>query len=371
MSTAANKPVLFGCDVRKTFRRDTGEVVHALDGVSVEADAGTLTALVGPDGAGKTTFLRLAAGLMTADAGTLRVLDVDVTAHPQHVQERLGYMPQKFGLYEDLTVLENLTLYADLHALSADQRRQRYPRLLEMTALGPFLNRLAGRLSGGMKQKLGLACTLVRAPDLLLLDEPTVGVDPLSRRELWDIILRLVQEQDIAVLLSTSYLDEAERCEHVVVLHQGKVLAQGPPAEIRALAAGRTFLAEPPGRSKARALQALLLDAPDIVDAVPEGGRVRFVRTEAATQEARLPQDGPLAGVAVTTVPPRFEDGFMILLRRTVRSVDRVGIVDRGPWTVDREEKDNPVFTVHGPRSTRSRFATWSGSSGVSPPSTG
>src|SRR5262249_52464259 len=152
---------------------------------------------------------------------------LDVAARAQEVQARIGYMPQKFGLYEDLSVQENLDLYADLHGVTAPERQQRYPRLLEMTALGPFRGRLAGRLSGGMKQKLGLACTLVRQPELLLLDEPTVGVDPLSRRELWEIILQLVQEGTLAVLLSTSYLDEAERCGSVVVLHQGKVLAQG------------------------------------------------------------------------------------------------------------------------------------------------
>ncbi len=148
---------------------------------------------------------------------------------------------------------------------------------MEMTALGPFVDRLAGRLSGGMKQKLGLACTLVRSPELLLLDEPTVGVDPISRRELWKIILDLVHEHGLTVLLSTSYLDEAARCHHAIVMHEGKVLAQGPPAEVTALAAGRTFLAEPPGDEKARELQARLLDDASIVDAVPEGGRVRFV----------------------------------------------------------------------------------------------
>src|SRR5438034_8480488 len=269
---------LFGRDIRKTFRRETGEVVHALDGVSLEAAHGTLTALVGPDGAGKTTLIRLAAELMSADGGELKILGVDVSADPQQVQDRIGYMPQKFGLYEDLTVQENLDLYADLHGVTDKERRQRYPRLMEMTALGPFTDRLAGRLSGGMKQKLGLACTLVRSPELLLLDEPTVGVDPLSRRELWEIILYLVQEQGITVLLSTSYLDEAERCGHVVILHQGKVLAQGAPAEVTELAAGRTFLRDPPAGQKAREVQAGLLDDPGVVDAVPEGGRVRRVR---------------------------------------------------------------------------------------------
>jgi ABC-2 type transport system ATP-binding protein len=314
-AAGGNTPALLGRDIRKMFRRDTGEVVQALDGISLEANHGTLTALVGPDGAGKTTLMRLASGLMTADAGQLTVLGVDVAADPQQVQARIGYMPQKFGLYEDLSVQENLDLYADLHGLTAEARRERYPRLLEMTALGPFMDRLVGRLSGGMKQKLGLACTLVRAPDLLLLDEPTVGVDPLSRRELWEIILQLVNDQSLTVLLSTSYLDEAERCGHAVVLHEGKVLAQGHPSEVSRLAAGRTFLAEPSAGQTARGLQARLLDDPGVVDAVPEGGHVRFVR--AAEADSRPSSDGPLAGAAVTPTQPQFEDGFMVLLRRT------------------------------------------------------
>jgi ABC-2 type transport system ATP-binding protein len=306
--------VLFGRDIRKTFRRDGGEIVHALDGVSLEVEHGTLTALVGPDGAGKTTLIRLAAGLMTADGGELKILGVDVAADPQQVQDRIGYMPQKFGLYEDLSVQENLDLYADLHGVTAEERRERYPRLMEMTALGPFMQRLAGRLSGGMKQKLGLACTLVRAPELLLLDEPTVGVDPLSRRELWNIIRQLVNDQGLTVLLSTSYLDEAERCDRVVVIHQGKVLAQGHPGEVTGLAAGRVFLAEPPTGRKAREFQARLLDHPAVIDAVPEGGRVRFVR--AADTDPSAGRDISFDDVVATPVPARFEDGFMVLLQQ-------------------------------------------------------
>jgi ABC-2 type transport system ATP-binding protein len=318
-------PVLLGRDLCKTFRRDTGEVVRALDSVSLEADHGTLTALVGPDGAGKTTLIRVAAGLMAADAGALQVVGVDVRADPQQVQARIGYMPQKFGLYEDLSVQENLSLYADLHGVSVAERQERYPRLMEMTALGPFTHRLAGRLSGGMKQKLGLACTLVRSPELLLLDEPTVGVDPLSRRELWEIILHLVHEQGLTVLLSTSDLDEAERCGQVIVLHQGKVLAQGHPGDITVLAAGRTFLAEPPAGQQARALQACLLDDPDVVDAVPEGGRVRFVRAQHRPMRGQPLEAGALAGIAITPSPARFEDGCMVLLRRTAAPQDTTG----------------------------------------------
>ena len=324
MNVIEHTEVLFARDIRKTFRRDTGETVHALDGVSLEVEHGTLTALVGPDGAGKTTLIRLAAGLMTADGGELKILGVDVAADPQQVQDRIGYMPQRFGLYEDLSVQENLDLYADLHGVTAEERRERYPRLMEMTALGPFTQRLAGRLSGGMKQKLGLGCTLIRAPELLLLDEPTVGVDPLSRRELWEIIRQLVNDQGLTVLLSTSYLDEAERCGHVIVMHQGKVLAQGRPSDVSGLAAGRVFLAEPPTGRKAREFQARLLDHPGVIDAVPEGGRVRFVR--AADTDSSAGSEISFDDVVATPVPARFEDGFMVLLQqRTDKKTRRKG----------------------------------------------
>src|ERR1700732_4553178 len=245
-----------GDKIHKTFTSDKGVVTRALDNVSLEVRRGALTALVGPDGAGKTTLMRLAAGLMTADSGDLSVLGIDVAANPQQVQSRIGYMPQRFGLYQDLSVQENLDLYADLHGIGSDERRDRYPRLMEMTALGPFVQRQAGRLSGGMKQKLGLACRLICSPELLLLDEPTVGVDPLSRRELWAIILQLVNEQGLTVLVSTSYLDEAERCGHVIVLHEGKVVAQGAPADITGTARERAFLIDPPAGQTARGLQA-------------------------------------------------------------------------------------------------------------------
>jgi ABC-2 type transport system ATP-binding protein len=310
MTTSA----LIGQNIRKSFRRATGEVVAALDGVSLAAEHGSLTALVGPDGAGKTTLIRLAAGLIPPDAGSLQVLGREVAREPQEVQDRIGYMPQRFGLYEDLSVQENLDLYADLHGVGAAERAERYPRLMQMTALGPFTRRLAGKLSGGMKQKLGLACTLVRSPELLLLDEPTVGVDPLSRRELWEIILHLVHQEGLSVLVSTSYLDEAARCGHAVVLHAGRVLAQGPPGEITALAAGQSFIATPPAGQPARGLQARLMADRAIVDAVPEAGRVRFVR--AAAPPLLEPTAALLAEATVMAATPRFEDGFMTLLAR-------------------------------------------------------
>jgi len=327
--------VLAARDLHKRFQPPGQPAVQALDGVSFEAPRGMLTALVGPDGAGKTTLMRLAAGLLRADSGELTVLGVDASADPQQIQDRISYMPQRFGLYEDLTVAENIDLYADLHGVSPQARAERYPRLMSMTALGPFKSRLAGKLSGGMKQKLGLACTLVRSPELLLLDEPTVGVDPLSRRELWEIVRQLVDTQGLTVLLSTAYLDEAERCGHVIVLHQGKALAKGRPGDITDIARNRVFVAELPAGQSARTVQSRLLDEPDVIDAVPDAGRVRFVRADSsgtaaaraaatATEEAARTgttagasaPTNALSGARVSAVTPRFEDGFMSLLRR-------------------------------------------------------
>jgi ABC-2 type transport system ATP-binding protein len=312
-ASAADPPVLLAEDVRKTFKRGTGELVNALDGVSLEARKGALTALVGPDGSGKTTLIRLTAGLLDPDAGKLTVLGLDSVADADRIQSRVAYMPQQFGLYEDLTCQENLDLYADLHGVPLDVRRERYARLMAMTGLGRFTGRLAGRLSGGMKQKLGLACTLVRVPELLLLDEPTVGVDPVSRQELWEIVFQLVRE-GLSVLVATSYLDEAERCESVLVLHQGKVLARGRPGDVSAVAADRVFRVAPPAGVTAHGFQARLLDDPRILDAVPEAGRVRVVLAEPRPGAATV-EVASCEGVAA---PVRFEDGFIVHLRRAV-----------------------------------------------------
>jgi ABC-2 type transport system ATP-binding protein len=290
---------------------------QALAHISLSLPRGGLTALVGPDGAGKTTFLRLVAGLLQVQSGQLEVLGLDVARQPQAIQDRISYMPQRFGLYEDLSVQENLDLYADLHGIPAAQRQTRFAHLLEMTDLQRFTHRPAGKLSGGMKQKLGLACTLVRDPELLLLDEPTVGVDPLSRRELWQIVDRLVAEQQLTVLVSTAYMDEAERCAQVFVLHDGQVLAAGTPASIAQHAQGRCHVATPPPGMAARQLQAHLLDQTHaVVDALPQGGEVRYITHPEASPDWG-PDLGPDLGSALNLrpVPAQLEDGFMVLLR--------------------------------------------------------
>jgi ABC-2 type transport system ATP-binding protein len=311
VTTPASTPAVRLEHVRKSFRRETGESVLALDDISFSVSQGGLAAVVGPDGAGKTTLIRLLAGLMNADSGIVSVLGINAALDPQAIQSRISYMPQQFGLYEDLTVRENLDLYSDMHGLTADHRRTQYARLIAMTGLGPFQKRLAGQLSGGMKQKLGLACTLVRSPELLLMDEPTVGVDPLSRRELWEIIRQLIKE-GLTVLLSSSDPDEAETCDGVLVLNGGQKLMEAAPAEVSRLALGRTFLAQPPEGTKARDFQVQLLAEPNVIDAVPEGGQVRLV-SRAGSDGCKVSQ---FAGVVARPTPARFEDGFTVLLHQ-------------------------------------------------------
>ena len=238
--------------------------------------AGSMTALIGPDGAGKTTLLRLLAGILAPLAGDIRVLGHPLPEKALALQGQIGYMPQRFGLYEDLTVEENLELFADLHSVPREVRKDRFGELLTMTALGPFRKRQAGQLSGGMKQKLGLACTLIHPPQLLLLDEASVGVDPISRRELWSIIQQQVVGQKVTVLLSTAYMDEAERCDHVILLHEGEILAQGNPAQLAAPLQGHAFVLENIPIAQ-RNLQSQIAQLPGVVDTVIQGDGLRIV----------------------------------------------------------------------------------------------
>jgi ABC-2 type transport system ATP-binding protein len=290
-----------------------GRTVHALREVEATVDRGQVTGLVGPDAAGKTTLMRLCVGLLLPDAGRVEVLGRPVAEDAQEVQSLVGYMPQRFGLYEDLSVRENLDLYADLRDLEPAQRPGRYEALMQMTGLGPFSGRLAGALSGGMKQKLGLACALVKPTPMLVLDEPTVGVDPVSRRELWEMVYRVVEDEGVTVLLSTSYLDEAERCQEVILLHQGRVLGQGDPAGFSREMAGRSFMASHP-QGRRRQLQKRLARLPGVLDAVIQGAGVRVVGRGQGPPE--LPADDELLSRAeLSEVEPRFEDSFIARLR--------------------------------------------------------
>jgi len=314
MTMSGSDAIVVARQLCKTFAAPAGGSLRAVDGISLAVRGGELTALVGPDGAGKTTLMRMVAGLLKPQAGSLQVFGLDVAADPQAVQDRISYMPQRFGLYEDLSVQENLDLYADLHGVPRQARRERFARMLQMTDLARFTARPAGKLSGGMKQKLGLACTLVRSPDLLLLDEPSAGVDPLSRRDLWTILQQLVDSEKLSIIVSTAYMDEAERCAQVFVMNRGRLLAQGSAASLSERARGLAYTAAPPAGVPARELQARLIDAQAlVVDAVPRGGAVSFIRQPDADL-ARLNE--LLSGAPIRARPEELEDAFMMLLRK-------------------------------------------------------
>jgi len=340
------KTVVNAHNLAMTFKAENKKAaeVIAISDLNIQINKGELTALVGPDGAGKTTLLRLIAGLYKPTSGSLHVLGFDIEKHSQAVQDRISYMPQRFGLYEDLSVQENLELYADLHGVSKDVRDQRFKRLLEITDLAQFTERLAGQLSGGMKQKLGLACTLVRSPELLLLDEPSVGVDPLSRRDLWIIIEQLVQDENLSVIISTAYMDEAEKCTQVYIMHEGKILKQGSPEQLKEIVSGQTWNIKPSEQIKARTLQAQLLDNHiQIIDAVPKGEQVNFISRQKKLSADTLPE-----GLKANARPPELEDTFMMLLQQNQKERNQISSSERA-FKLEQNDKltsDHPVIVV-------------------------
>jgi ABC-2 type transport system ATP-binding protein len=284
---------------------------QALADLTLDVREGEMFGLIGPDGAGKTTAIRLMCGLLHADGGELKVLGLDPVKSHRQITERVGYLSQRFSLYGDLTIDENIAFFAEVHGVRDFHRRR--DQLLEMTQLTPFRARLADRLSGGMKQKLALACTLVHEPSLILLDEPTTGVDPISRREFWKLLSEFLAH-GITILMSTPYLDEAERCSRVALLHEGRVLAMDEPARLRTLITGRMLEVIAPGRAAADILRRL----PGVVDAQVFGERVHvtlgnggdsaeteFRTALAPTRWARAP---------VRAVPPSLEDVFIARL---------------------------------------------------------
>lgn len=323
--------------VRSLVKRFAGQEVAALDGVSIDIAPGKMTGLVGPDGAGKTTLIRILAGLIDPDAGQALVFGRPATDSDRSM---IGYMPQRFGLYEDLSVIENLRLYANLRGLPREEHQASFDRLLAFTDLKRFADRLAGKLSGGMKQKLGLACAMVRAPKLLLLDEPGVGVDPVSRRELWQMVKDLAGD-GIGVIWSTAYLDEAEKCDTVMLLSEGKGLYDGPPQALTDRIGDRVLRAMVPSEGR-RAILSQALDDAAIIDGTVQGDALRLMLR--AGSAAPAPQSlGLPAHVTLDAVRPRFEDAFIDLLGggpsgtsqlaahyRTIPATDKPAIVAQG-----------------------------------------
>ncbi|ANM05577.1 ABC transporter ATP-binding protein YbhF [Rhizobium phaseoli] len=329
-----DKPLVRIDAVTKCF----GDAPPALDAVSGTIARGAITGLVGPDGAGKTTLIRLMTGLMLPDAGTVEVLGFDTRKNAAGIQAAIGYMPQRFGLYEDLSVQENLDLYADLRGLPKSERAGAFDELLTFTDLKRFTGRLAGKLSGGMKQKLGLACALLKKPRLLLLDEPGVGVDPISRRDLWKMVENLTKE-GIGVLWSTAYLDEAETCDHVLLLNQGKLLFSGKPMEMTERVDNRVFrVSGVTGRR--RQVLAELLQADGVVDGVIQGEAIRLV----AARDKKPDIDKAGDGASLAPAPPRFEDAFVDMLGGGPGGRSRLAEA-QAPLTA---EGDRPVIEARG-----------------------
>jgi ABC-2 type transport system ATP-binding protein len=307
--------------------------VEALAGLTLDVRRGHMLGLIGPDGAGKTTAIRLMCGLLRPDGGEIRVLGLDPIREHRRLTERVGYLSQRFSLYGDLSIDENIAFFAEVHGVREYRRRR--DQLLEMTQLTAFRGRLADRLSGGMKQKLALACTLVHEPELILLDEPTTGVDPLSRREFWKLLSEFLAS-GITILMSTPYLDEAERCTRVALLHEGRVLAADEPSRLRNLIRGR--MVEIVTRDSGAA--DLVRTLPGVADVYVFGERLHVTLSEgvpdrvqeatvgrAAGSEADQPaaDDGverflaalratPLASSSARTVPPSLEDVFIARL---------------------------------------------------------
>ena len=297
--------IISASNLEKTFTDNT----NAIKKINFSIFSGKITGIVGPDGAGKTTLIRMLTGLLAPTFGELKVLNYNMPNTSSDFLQQIGYMPQKFGLYEDLTVYENLKLYSDLQNI--ENSNSRIDELLTFTSLKKFQDRLAGKLSGGMKQKLGLACALIKKPKLLLLDEPGVGVDPISRIELWEIVQKLL-EDDIAVVWSTSYLDEAQNCDEVILLNEGNCLYQGTPQNLKENMKDRVFLISGIFLQKRETLTKIL-EQDEILDAVLVGSKIRInLKKNTTLSKEFIYKLGE--NVKIEAIEPIFEDCFVDIL---------------------------------------------------------
>jgi ABC-2 type transport system ATP-binding protein len=284
--------------------------VRAVDGLSFEVRRGEIFGLVGPDGAGKTTTMRMLAGVLTPDEGSATVAGFDMTRDAEKAKLHISYMPQRFGLYEELTVDENIRFYADLFGVPRREREERSAELLKAAGMAEFGSRLAGKLSGGMKQKLGLVCALIHTPEVILLDEPTNGVDPVSRRDFWRILYTLL-EQGVTILTTTAYLDEAERCHRVALLHQGRMLFCDTPANLKGNLSGAvvSIVCAAP-----RPLKELLEKLPGISTVMIVGDGLHLVVSDPQCMIPELRSRIDAAGLScdrIEEVPPSIEDLFV------------------------------------------------------------
>ncbi|HVY83223.1 MAG TPA: ABC transporter ATP-binding protein [Steroidobacteraceae bacterium] len=284
----------------------------AIEDVTFDVKSGEIFGLIGPDGAGKTTILRLISGVMAPDAGAVIVAGADVVAQPESVRDRVSYMPQRFGLYEDLTVDENIRFFAEVFAVPGRTREERAARLLSASGMMAFRKRLAGQLSGGMKQKLGLACALVHAPRIVLLDEPTTGVDPVSRREFWEILYGL-RSQGVTMLISTAYFDEAERCDRLALLDSGRLRYCESPSSLRARMPGALLEVQTADAHAARAVVAGLSGVVSVL-MVGEGLHVHADDAAAGPRIAQALDARQVAHGDIHQVTPGVEDLYVALL---------------------------------------------------------
>jgi ABC-2 type transport system ATP-binding protein len=291
--------------------------VIAVSDLTLSVGAGEIFGLVGPDGAGKTTTIRMMAGIMQPDAGEITIAGCDVIKDPEAVKFQISYMPQRFGLYEDLTADENIRFYADVFRVGRREREKRSTELLRACGMEDFRQRLAGKLSGGMKQKLGLVCALIHTPKVLLLDEPTNGVDPISRREFWAMLYALA-EQGVTILSSTAYLDEAERCNRVALLDRGRLLLCDTPSRLKALIPGSVVSITSP---QAREVRDRLRASPGLSGLLLVGDAVHLFVDDAPRRIAEFRSDLTEAGIPydeIHQVQPTIEDLFV----RTVAGAD-------------------------------------------------